>query len=139
MTKRKKLSRTERYAAVILDLKRGTGEPFVSREDAKHMTALEIIERFESMTQDAHIVPHAIGGSAHPSNMTIMDTPQHRDETRKIDIPQIAKTKRVEKDYAEHRRIMLAKTGTEETFPPKKQKRKIPSRPFPKRGQVMTR
>ena len=109
--KRKHFSRAARYAAVILDLKRGDGRPFIDRDRAKQMTANEIIEEFESLTIDAHVVAHALGGSTHPTNMTIMEKERHDRETRKIDIPAIAKTKRLAKSHTAHQSAMDAKNS----------------------------
>jgi hypothetical protein len=131
--KRRPLSRTERFAAVILDLKTGTGKPIIDRQAAKTMTAKEIVEEFERRTQDEHIVPHAIGGPTHPSNMQIIVAEDHAPKT-KIDVREIAKTKRIMKKEEEFRARILAKSGQAEPEPkPQKFKKKWPSRPFPKR------
>ena len=130
---RKRLTQTERFAAVILDLKRGNGEPFIARADAKTMTAQQIVDCFKKLTNEAHVVPHAIGGSAHPSNMTIMETEQHLKETRTIDIPQIAQTKRIEKQHAAFRARILAKTDGDVQKIDVRKGKKWPSRPFAKR------
>jgi hypothetical protein len=55
---------------------------------------------------------------------------KHREKTAKQDIPQIAKTKRLEKATEEFRRKLLAKTGEETAETDKKQSRKMQSRGF---------
>lgn len=81
--------------------------PIIPREIAANLTAGEII----SMVDWNHIVPHAIGGTDHPSNLEPMLRSEHKERTAKIDIPQIAKTKRIEKKQAEFRSKILAKTS----------------------------
>lgn len=141
MSKRKKPTLSERYAAVILDLKFGNGESVVNREKAKHLTAGEIIEEFESVLQFDHGIHVAIDGTNHPTNLTPRLTADHREKTNKIDIPQIAKTKRITKAQAEFQRKILAKAGLAddvektETKPASRwpQGRKLQSRGFPKK------
>lgn len=111
--KRKAVNRTERFAAVILGLKRGDGSPIIDREAAKTMTAKEIVERFEALTQDDHVVHVAIDGDNHPTNLTIMPTAEHGEKTATRDIPQIAKTRRLSKAHEAFRAAMLAKHGQE--------------------------
>lgn len=106
---RKKPTLSERYASVVLMLKWGDGTPVVERERAKGMTASEIIDAFEAQVQFDHGVHVAIDGSNHPTNLTPMLTAAHREKTNMIDIPQIAKTKRVAKKHAAHESAMEQK------------------------------
>lgn len=106
---RKKPTLSERYASVVLTLKWGDGTPVVERERAKGMTAAEIIDAFEGQVEFDHGVHVAIDGSNHPTNLTPMLTAAHRDKTNKVDIPQIAKTKRIRKSHAAHESAMADK------------------------------
>lgn len=131
MKPRRQLTRPERYASVILQLRRGNGEPVIDPDWAKTVGHQEIIDRFEAITHDDHRIPRGMGGSDHVSNMQplVADT-DHKEKT-KVDVRAIAKSKRIEKEQQEFRRKMLAKTG-EDAEPSKvKPKRKIPSRPMP--------
>jgi hypothetical protein len=67
-------------------------DPVIPHDVAKQLTAKQIIRRFHF---DHYPVPHAHGGSDHPSNLTPLPVVVHRTKTAKIDIPMIAKTKRV--------------------------------------------
>lgn len=108
---RKRLTKSERYASVILQLKRGDGSPAIDRDVAKTMTADEIIAAFEASVQFDHTVPVAIGGNNHPTNVTAIDPAEHRAKTAKTDVPQIAKTKRIAAAEAAFRGRVLAKSG----------------------------
>lgn len=125
--KRRALTRTERYASVILELKRGTGEPLIARERAKGMTAEEIIKEFESKIEADHVTPLAMGGSHHPSNIQPLSKEDHLVKTKR-DVAVIAKSKRIEADQAEFRRRMLEKVGQEPEDQPQRRRK---SRPMP--------
>lgn len=133
---RKKLTRDERHAAAILMITRGDGTPIVSREEAKGMTAKEIIKAFAARTHVEHIVPHALTGNNHPSNIQYLAPDEHKPKTSR-DISEIAKTKRIEGDHEAFRRKMLAKAGQSDASDvgktTTKPKRKIKSRGFQKR------
>lgn len=122
--KRRSLSRTERYASVILELKRASGEALISRERAKSMTAQQIIDEFEAATDDDHITPRKLGGSDHVSNMQPLIKVDHAKKTKK-DVKVIAKSKRLSEAQAEFRRRLLAKAGQDDA-PPTHIKRKSP-------------
>lgn len=109
MSKRKKPTLTERYASVLLTLKWGDGRPLIDREAAKHLTAGEIVDQFEHQVQFDHGIHVAIDGTNHPTNLTPRLTADHREKTNKIDIPQIAKTKRIVKAQSAHEAAMAAK------------------------------
>lgn len=112
MTARKKLTRDERHAAALLMITRGDGKPVVTREEAKQLTALEIIETFAERTHIEHIVPHALTQNNHPSNIQFLAPDEHAPKT-KTDVTAIAKTKRVAKKHEEFRRKLLAKSSDE--------------------------
>jgi hypothetical protein len=128
MSSRRQLSRVERYAMVILELKRGTGEPIIARDRAKGMTADQIVAEFEAITQNDHITPRALGGSDHVSNMQPLVEGEHAVKT-KGDVKAIAKTRRIGPKEQEFRRRMLAKIGQGDGEEPQRWKKK--GRPMP--------
>lgn len=133
--KRKKLTRDEFDAVAVLHVRRSNGEPVISREEAAGMTPAEIVATFKKRIEVEHIVPFAITRNNHPSNLQFMAPDEHAPKT-KVDVREIAKTKRVEKKQAEFRRKLIAKTGAEcveETSP--KHKSKLRSRGFQKRPE----
>lgn len=90
----------ERLAAALAQL---WGIPYETR---KTMTAQQII----GMGQCDHGIHHAIGGPNVHWNYTWLLTPEHREKTSKVDVPQIAKTKRIIKKQAAHEaRIALSR------------------------------
>ncbi len=133
---RKKLTKDERHAAALLMITRGDGTPIVTREEAKHLTPLEIIETFAERTHVEHIVPHALTGNNHPSNIQYLAPEEHAPKTAR-DVTEIAKTKRIEAKQAEFRRRVLAKSGQASDVEEKPPKRKatLKSRGFQKRPE----
>lgn len=103
----------------------------IPREDQKLMTA----EQMLSLVEWDHIVAHAHGGGDHFSNLSPMFRAAHREKTRKIDIPRLAKNKRIMASEAAHRaRLAFDRpqpTAATITWVP----RKIPSRPFGKNNR----
>lgn len=134
MRKRKAISGDTKLAAALLTMLRqdesGAMVPVIPPEHAQHMTAREVISLFHF----DHVVPHALGGSDAHHNLVPRPLMEHRHKTATVDVPQIAKTKRIEAKQAEFRRTVLAKVGIEIEAGSvgKRHKRKIPSRPFPK-------
>lgn len=122
MTKRAHISLEKQLAAALLVI----GD--IAHEHAKQMTARQIISLFHL---DHYPIPKAEDGPDEPWNMMFRFIGDHRQKTRKIDIPQIAKNKRITADQIAFRRRILAK-GNDEPKP----KSKWPSRPFPKRGKA---
>src|ERR1035441_241749 len=99
MRKRKYISLEVRLAAALLAITHFRLNPYgmfhdavIPRDVAERLTAKQIIRRFHF---DHYPVPHAHGGSDHPSNLTPLPVVVHRTKTAKVDIPMIAKTKRV--------------------------------------------
>jgi hypothetical protein len=110
MKQRRSPTPSEKWASCILQLRRGTGAPIVTREEAKPLSPREIIRLFNSRVIYAHGGAHANGGSMHPTNLW----PTPRDEDAKQtpkDISQIAKGKRIRQSEAEHKRTMAHKAG----------------------------
>lgn len=131
---RTKPTLSERYASVVLMLKWGDGRPIVDRERAKGMEASAIIREFESQVEFDHGIHAAIGGTNHPTNLTPRPPPEHREKTNTIDIPQIAKTKRVAKKHAAHESAMAEKISVADDvvkIDTERRRRKWNSAPMP--------
>lgn len=137
-----------KLAATLLQMKRmdanGQLVRVISHEEAKSLTADQIISRFQF---DHFPIPHAEGGPDLPWNIDPSPTPEHRVKTAKVDVPQIAKSKRVRDNEAEHNKAMAWKTGMRaaaaEARRPKRgpswPSRPIPSRPFSKMKRKVRR
>lgn len=116
--KRKEPTLTDKLAAALREL---LGIPY---EHAKLMTAEQIL----SLVEWHHIRYHADGNGVEHYNLDPLPIRAHRERTAKIDIPQIAKTKRITTAQAEFRKRLL--TPRDER--PTKQSR-WGSRPFQNR------
>src|SRR5262245_28783031 len=90
---------TDRLAAELL--RRGD----VPYEHAKLMTAAQMISLYECH----HNIRRAEGGNDHFTNLEHMLRSAHRERTRKIDVPAIAKNKRVRTRHLAHLERMRAK------------------------------
>lgn len=135
--KRKHIPLKVKLASALLKMLRpdenGQFRPVIPYDLAKTLTAGQIISRFHF---NHHPIPHAHGGPDEPWNLDPEPVEHHREITAKIDIPRIAKGKRVVKAEAEHQAAMTAKlTGEAASIKSKWPKgRKLPSRPFPQRA-----
>jgi len=91
--KRRRPTLRERLAATLLTLVRpndfGQMVPVISFEEAKTLTADEIIARYEF----DHNVYVAWGGGNHPANLTPRPVAEHREKTRQ-DLTVIGKVRR---------------------------------------------
>lgn len=119
---RKEPTLTAKLAAVIRQL---LGIPF---DHARLMTDDQVI----SLVQFNHILYHTDmkddpDCDAH-WNLEAMTIMAHRERTAKIDVPQIAKTRRISKAHIEFRERLLAPRDQREA-----KKSRWGSRPFPKR------
>jgi hypothetical protein len=85
-----------------------------------------------SLYQFHHNIRHAEDGGDHFSNLEPMLIAPHRERTRKVDIPAIAKGKRLTLKHEEFRRRLLAKEAGQ-SRPPSR----WPKRSF--RGQAWKR
>ena len=97
-------------------------------EHACLMTADQVISLF----QFNHILYHRDGGSDEHWNLEPMFIRAHRDRTTKVDIPQIAKTKRISHAEEAFRARLL--TPRDEREP---KKSRWASRPFPSRRKKL--
>ena len=117
---------SEKLAAALLELQRLRGDP-IDRDDAKAMSAEQICSLF----QFDHAAGYAChGADNHPTVLTPLLIGEHRAKTARIDVPAIAKGKRLSKAHDEFRARLLAKTGQGEA--PKKATSRIRSRGFQK-------
>jgi hypothetical protein len=128
---RKQPTLTIKLAATLLMLKDAGGEPLISHEHAKLMSAEQINSLFQF---DHWPIRHEAGGPTEPWNLTPRMIPEHRTKTAKIDIPEAAKIKRIGPAEEAFRARMLAKSDPSvETAQPKRRQ----SRPFPKQSRPM--
>jgi hypothetical protein len=117
-----------KLAAALLHMRRATPdgrwELIIPHSAAVHMTADQIISKFHF---DHCPIPHSQGGPDEPWNLDPVPAADHREKTAKIDIPQIAKTKRLSKEHEEFRKRMLTPRDERPV-----RKSKWASRPFAK-------
>jgi len=116
--RRKDPTLTNKLAAALREVVK------IPHAHAKLMTAEQIISLF----QFHHIEYHATEGSDEHWNLEPMLIAPHKERTAKIDVPQIAKTKRIAKandDFV--RRLLMPR----DERPPKQSR--WGKRPFPKR------
>lgn len=116
--RRKRISDRTKLAAALLEL----GQ--VSFDDAKAMGR----ENFLSLYHFDHGHRHAEGGSDEFWNLTPRLIPPHREKTRTIDMPAIAKGKRIRRANEDHARRLLAKDRGEPRPQSRWPKRKLVSR-----------
>jgi len=94
---RKPLSMKVKLASALLQMLRAddTGKlvRIISHEEAKTLSANEIISRFDF---HHYPIPHAHDGPDEPWNLEPMLRGDHRKVTAERDIPMIAKTKRIQ-------------------------------------------
>lgn len=97
----------------------------ISHDEAKRLTEDEIISRFDF---HHHPIPKAHGGPDVHWNLEPMPRAEHREITAKIDVPRIAKGKRIQRANDEHVRRLLAKDRGEPKAQSRWPKRKLQSR-----------
>ncbi len=126
MSARRHISLKTKLASALLQMLRpdesGKLVPAIPYEDAKQMTADQIISLF----QFHHNILHAHEGSDEHWNLEPKLIQQHRRETAERDVPVAAKVDRISKSHEEFRRRILAK----EPGVPRQRSGKIPSRKF---------
>jgi hypothetical protein len=104
MRKRQPLSLKTKLAAALLQMVRpddsGSLIPIIPYEDAKKMTADQIISLF----QFHHNILHAHDGPDEPWNLEPKPIMEHRRETATRDVPMAAKSKRIQAREAGHKK-----------------------------------
>jgi hypothetical protein len=103
----------------------GKWELILNHDEAKALSEDQILSLFH---WDHDPIPHAEDGADEHHNLVPNLIAPHREKTAKVDVPQIAKRKRVAAAHAEHTRAM----ATPRDQRPAKQSR-WQSRPFPKK------
>ncbi len=133
---RSKIPKKNMIVCLLLNLKRADGSYFLP----DHLRGKDVdVDVVLKAIEWDHIVPVAIGGSNEFWNLQPLLKEDHRKKTSHIDVPQIAKTKRLAKAHEEFRRKMLAKVGVATEPESRVRKvsrwaaRKMQSRPFQKR------
>lgn len=119
-TARKHISFKTKLAAALSAL-------FFTHDEAKALSEDQVLSL---VVWDHDPVPHAHGGEDAHYNLTPRLIFDHRQKTAKIDVPQIAKTKRISKEHEAFRQRIL--TGRVDREP---KKSKWASRPFAKRSK----
>jgi hypothetical protein len=107
MTRRRSPTKDEKLGSALLELQRLRGAS-IDRERAKAMTA-EAINALFHFDHDAGYAAH--GTDNHPTRITPRLIAEHREKTAKVDLPAIAKCRRLSAEHLEHRRKLLAKGG----------------------------
>lgn len=105
----------------------GKWELILTHTDAKALSEDQILSIFH---WDHAPIPHAEGGEDAHYNLAPVLIPGHKKKTATIDVPGIAKRKRVAK---EHQAFVARLLTPRDQRPPKKSK--WASRPFPKRSK----
>jgi hypothetical protein len=126
VTKRAHIPDRVKLASALLQMLRpndaGQLVPVIPHDHARLMTADQIISLFQF---DHHPILKSDGGPDEPWNLDPRPIREHREKTAKVDVPQIAKTRRVVKSQEEFRRRLLAKDAGEP-----RQKSRWPKRPL---------
>ncbi len=98
----------------------------IPHDHAKQMSAEQIL----SLVEWNHIIYHVHDGPDEHHNLEPMLRADHRERTAKVDVPQIAKTRRISREHEEFQRRLL--TPRDER--PEKRSR-WPKRAFQRRGK----
>lgn len=126
--KRRSPTWKEKCASCILEIMRLRGAP-LARRRAKRMTVDDITGLFH-FDHDAGFACH--GADNHPTSITPRPVREHIEKTAKIDIPAIAKCRRISAEAEAFQSRLLAKAGQlAEVEVARRRKRIIPSRPLP--------
>lgn len=118
---RRKLTRDDVEATLLYQLY----PDLVPREHAKQMTSAQ----FKSLFEAHHENYVAEGGDDHFTMMTYLPRAEHRERTRKIDVPQIAKNKRIAARHQE----FLARMAAKQSGQPRLKRGTIQGRGFERR------
>ena len=142
MAKREHVSLKTKLAAALLEVDRyQNGSLCIPFEHSKAMSVDQICSLW---VFDHWPLRKADGGTDHPSNLTPRLIAAHREKTAKVDVPEMAKSKRIRREEEEHRAIMAgalpvvqrwkrqiaSRPWAMEAVKWERPKRRIPSRPF---------
>ncbi len=125
MSARKPPNLSDKCAAALLAITDEHGKPLIPWEEAKQMTSAQIIGLFDF---DHYPFRVEAGGPTEPWNLVPRFKPAHRIKTAKIDIPEIAKIKRVSAEHDEFRRRVLTPRNQREPRRSRWPKRSIQNR-----------
>ncbi len=130
--RRKAIGRDTLDVIALYEVRRGSGDPVISRQETAGMSAAEIKALFRARVHVEHIVPHALTGDDHPSNLRYMAPEDHKPKTA-TDVKAIAKSKRIARKQDEFRRRVLAKSAPDDDVAKvdARPTSKMRSRPFP--------
>lgn len=132
--KRAHISLKTKLASALLMLRAPDGRDAIPYQDSKQMSADQIISLFHF---DHWPIRKADGGTDHPSNLAPRLIAAHREKTAKIDVPEMAKSKRIRRKEAVHAAHMSTDSfaDLDRAMGFMTRKRKIASRinPWPKR------
>lgn len=101
---RKTISLKTKLAAALLQIKDRDGNPLIPWAHAQLLSAEQINSLFHF---DHYPIRHEAGGPAEPWNLVPRMIAEHRIKTAKVDMPQIAKIKRISKAQEDFVRRLL--------------------------------
>ena len=130
--KRANIGLQTKLASALLELDRyQNGVLCIPYEHTKAMSAEQICSLWAF---DHWPIRKADGGSDHPSNLMPRLIAAHREKTAKIDVPEMAKSKRIRRKEAVHAAHMSTDSfaDLDRAMGFMTRKRRIPSRPFSK-------
>lgn len=123
-----------KLASALLAMRGEDGAFLVPYEDAKLMSADQIISLFQF---DHYPIRKADGGPDAPWNLVPRFILAHREKTAKKDAPEMAKDRSIAAAHANHVDRIQAKIGGRPIQEPPRSARKMQSRPFPKMQRHM--
>ena len=81
---------------------------FLTHDEARALSEDQVLSL---VVWDHYPIPHAEGGEDTHYNLTPLLIASHREKTAKIDVPGIAKRKRISKAHEEFRRNLLTRSA----------------------------
>lgn len=97
-----------RLAAALCALTDGSGQRLIPHEHAKLMSEDDVISLFHF---DHYPIRHEAGGPLAHWNLDPRMIPDHRMKTATIDVPQVAKAKRLDLAETVHKAALASKAG----------------------------
>lgn len=114
MAERKAISWQTKCAAALLALRDDMGDPVIDYTHAKYMSTEQITSLFHF---DHDPIPHADGGPDEAWNLTPLLRSEHKVKTAKVDVPTIAKNKRIRKKFAAHQETLVTRVKPKSRWP----------------------